>query len=66
MAVPSFKYLGRILSSTDSNWQSVERNLQRAQEKWGEMVHILGREWMDKRTAGKFYMVVVQVVLFFG
>ena len=29
-AVPSFKYLGRTLSSSDENWPTVEQNIWRA------------------------------------
>ena len=30
------------------------------------MVNILGREGTDRRTAGRFYVVVVQAVILFG
>ena len=30
------------------------------------MVNILGREGADRRTAGRFYVAVVQEVLLFG
>ena len=68
--VPFFKYLGRILSSSDNNWPAVEQNLLRARVKWALMVNILGREGADSSTAGIFYVevmqAVVQVVLFLG
>ena len=65
-AVPSFKYLGRILSSTDNNWPAVEKNLQQAQGKWGLIVKILGIEGADRRTVGRFYVAVVQALILFG
>ena len=49
IAVPSFKYLGRIMSFTDNDWPAVEQNLRRAWGKWGQMVKILGREGLDRR-----------------
>ena len=36
-----------ILLSTNDDWPSVERNLQRKQVKWGWMAKILGREGAD-------------------
>ena len=64
--ISSFRYLGRIFSSSDDNWTAVERNLLKARGKWGPMVNILGREGADRRTVGKFYVVVVQAVILFG
>ena len=53
--------LGEILSSTDYDyeWPAVEWNLKWAREKWGGMVMMLGREWVDKRMAGKLFVAVV-------
>ena len=44
----------------------MERNLRRARVKWVWMVSILGREGADRRTAVRFYVAVLQVVLLFG
>ena len=44
----------------------VEQNLRRARGKWVRLANILGREGSDKRTAGRFCVVVVQAVLLFG
>ena len=44
----------------------MERNLRRAQGKWGWLTKILGRKGEDKRMAGRFYVAVVQAVLLFG
>ena len=65
-AVSLFCYLGRTLLSSRDDWPAVERNLRRAQVKWGRLAKILGREGADRRTAGRFYVAVVQVVLLFG
>ena len=44
----------------------MERNLWRAQEKWGRIVKILGREGAENKTVGKFYVEEVQAMLLFG
>ena len=64
--VSSFRYLGQTLSSTDDDWPAMERNLRRAQVKWGHLAKILEREGVDKRMSGRFYVEVVQAVLLFG
>ena len=64
--VSFFRYLGPMLLSTNNDFTVVERNLRRAQEKWGRLAKILGREGLYKRTAGRFYVEVVQAVLLFG
>ena len=64
--VPSLKYLGRILSSTDNNWPAVEKNLRGERGKWGKMVRILGIEGAYRRTAGRLHVEVVQAVLLVG
>ena len=65
-AVPSFKYLERILLSTNDNWPAVEPNLQRSRVKWVQMVKVLWRERADRRTASRFYVAVVKAVILFG
>ena len=65
-AVSLFRYLEQTLFSTKNNWPEVEWNLRRAKEKWGQLAKILRREGADKRTAGNFYVAVVQEVLLFG
>ena len=65
-AVPLFKYLGRTMSSSNNNWTVVKHNLWRAQDKWGQLANILGREGDYRRTVGMFYVAVVQAVLLFG
>ena len=65
ISVTSFKYLGRILLSPDDDWPLAEQNIRQAQGKWEKMVNILGSEGADKRTAGIFYVAVVQAVILF-
>ena len=65
-AVSLLWYLRQMVSSSDDNQPAVERNLQRAQGKWVQLEKILGREGVDRRTAGRFYAMVLQAVLLFG
>ena len=64
--VSLFRYLVRTFLSSDDNWTLVERNLQRAQGKWGRLAKILGREGADRITSERFSVVVVQEVILFG
>ena len=61
-----FRYPGQTLLSSDKKWLAVERNLRRERGKWGRLAKILGREVIDNRLAGRFYVAVVQAVLLFG
>ena len=65
MAVSSFRYLGKILLSSDNYWPEVEQNLWRAWGKWGRLSKILGREGYGRRTTERFDVAVVQAVLLF-
>ena len=58
--VPSFKYLGRILTAGDDDWPVVAGNLEKARKSWGRLQRILSREGEDKRVSGKFFKAVVQ------
>ena len=66
MAVTYFKYLGRILSSSDDDGLAAEQNLRQARGKLWQIVNILGIEGVDWRTLGIFYVSVVKAVLFGG
>ena len=66
MVLPSFKYLGNIMDSTNNDWPVVEHNLQQVWGNWGRMVKILVIEGVDRRTAGVLYVAVVQAEKFFG
>ena len=65
-AVPSFKYLGRIITAGDNDWPELEGNLVKARKSWGRLTRILSREGADKRISGTFFKAVVQQVLLFG
>ena len=64
--VPSFKYLGRILTEGEDDWPAVAGNLGKARKSWGRMQRILSREGENKRVSGNFFKAVVQQVLLFG
>ena len=58
--------LGAKCFPSNDNWTAAEQNLQRAQKIFVRLAKIFGREGSDRRTAGRFYVAVVQVVLLFG
>ena len=64
--VPSFKYLGRILTEGDDDCPAVAGNLGKAQKSLGRMQRILSREGANKRVSGNFFKAVVQQVILFG
>ena len=41
-------------------------NLRKARNKWERLLWVLGREGVDARILGIFYVVVVQEVLLYG
>ena len=65
-ALPSFKYLGRILTEGDGDWPAVAGNLGNARKSWGRLQGILSREGATKRVSGNFFKAVVHQVLLFG
>ena len=65
-AVPSFKYLGRIITMGDYDWPAVAGNLVKARKSWDQLTRILSREGADKRVSGTFFKAVIQQVLLFG
>ena len=65
-AVPSLKYLGRVMLESYNDWPEVTQNLQRVRQKWVHLLQVLGQERVDARTSGMFYSVVVLVVLLYG
>ena len=62
-AVPSFKYLGRIMTAGEDDWPAVAGNLVKSQKSWGSLTRILSRKGADKRISGTFFKAVVQQVL---
>ena len=46
--VPSFKYLGRIMTEGDDDWPAVAGNLGKARKIWVRLQRILSREGATK------------------
>ena len=65
-AVPSFKYMGRILTEGDDDWPEVAGNLGKARKSWGRLQGVLSREGATKRVLGNFFKALVQNVLLLG
>ena len=65
-SVTEFRYLGRVMTSTDEDWPEVARNLRKARVTWGRLARILGREGADPKVSHHFYIAVTQQVLLFG
>ena len=65
-AVPSFNYLGRIMTAGDNDWPAVAGNPGKAWKSWGRLKRILSREGADKGISGNVFKAVVQQVLLFG
>ena len=64
--IDTFKYLGRVLHSTDDYWPEVLRNIRRARQVWGRLGKFLRQEGAYPIIPAKFYRDLVQVVLFLG
>ena len=64
--VPSFRYLGRPLSSTDNDWTAILSNLAKARKRWARVSVVLRRTCLGPRVAAMFYKAIVQSVLLFG
>ena len=65
-AVTEFKYLGRVLTSTNDDWPAVAGNIRKAKANWGRLAWVLGREGADPKVSRSFYIAVTQQVLLFG
>lgn len=65
-SVTSFKYLGRYLSNTDSDWPALYKNLGKARQKWARISIMLSREGASPRVSAMFYKAIVQSVLLYG
>ena len=52
--MPSFKYLGKILTEGDDDWPAVAGNLGKALESWGRLQRILSREGGKQESVGEF------------
>ena len=57
--VKAFKYLGRILSALEDNWQEMVDNLSKAWNKWDFISRIMGKEGEYLQTPGNFFKAMV-------
>jgi len=64
--VLSFRYLGRIIAASNSDWPALYRNLQRARQQWAYIARPLANDGASPRAAGMFYKAIVQSVLLYG
>ena len=64
--VPSFRYLGHVLTAGDNYWLAVVGNLGKARKSWGRLFWILIREGEDPKVSVNFYKAVSQSMLLFG
>jgi hypothetical protein len=65
-SVDEFRYLGRIIMSTDKDEPALKRNLTRARQQWAKIRRILCRDGARPRVSAMFYKAVVQTVLLYG
>ena len=64
--VTYFRYLGRVILTSDDDWLEVIRNLGKAREVWKRMVRILSGVGARPHVYRFFFKDVVQSVLLFG
>ena len=64
--ITPFKYLGRIMTTSDDDWTAVVGDLWKAQNSWTRLSRILGREGASTSMSGMFCKAVVQAVIIFG
>ena len=65
-AVSEFRYLGRLLTSTDDDWSALAGNIRKARVSWGSLARVswgclarvLGREGADPKVSRSFYTAV--------
>jgi hypothetical protein len=63
--VTTFRYLGRIITSRDNDWEAARRNLHKAKERWALISRILMRESATPRISALFYKATIQTILLF-
>jgi hypothetical protein len=64
--VETFRYLGRLLASNNSDWPTLYYNLKKAQKRWGMVARVLVQDGASARCMGLFYKAIVQAVLLYG
>ena len=57
--VNSFKYLGRVILTTDDNWPVVAKNLSWANKIWSRILCILSREGAAPQVSGFFLKAMI-------
>lgn len=65
-SVTTFRYLGRPLSCTDSDWPALYWNLKKARKRWAQVSRVLTREDSNPRVLAMFYKAIVMSVLLYG
>jgi hypothetical protein len=63
--VTTFRYLGRILTSWDNDWEAARQNLYKAKQRWAMISRILMRE-SATRISALFYKATIQMILLYG
>lgn len=61
-----FKYLGRIMEENDDDQAAINRNLQKARQKWGMIGRIFAKKGANSKVMGSFYKTIIQSVLLYG
>ena len=56
---PLFKYLGRLLTTTNNDWSVFISTIWKARKSWYHLDRILGRKGTDNQTSGRFYVALV-------
>ena len=65
-AVTSFKYMGRVMNTSDNNWPAVVKNMRDGRRKWSRFSRLWGQEGANARTSDTLYKAVVQATFLFG
>ena len=64
--VENFKYLGRQISSRDSDAPALFMNLAKAQKRFARISNLIAREGADSAIGGRIYVAAVLAVLLYG
>ena len=63
--VENFKYLGRQISSRDSDAPALFMNLAKARKRFARISNLIAREGADSAVGGRIYVAVVLAVLLY-
>ena len=65
--VKSFKYLGRMITDTDNDFEAIMLQLKKARMTWGRIGKIIKKKTNgNAKTMAIFYKVIIQSVLLYG